>query len=156
MTLYEINDSMLALVNEDGEIEDFEKFEQLQMEREAKIENTGLWIKNELAEADAIKNECDALMKRRNAALHRAERLKEHLARAIEGEKYKSPRLTISWRPSEAVEISPACVEWCMEHGEFLREKPPEIDKAAIKNALKHGGAVPGASLVKRQNIQIK
>lgn len=156
MTLYEINDSMLALVNEDGEIEDFEKFEQLQMEREAKIENTGLWIKNELAEADAIKNECDALMKRRNAALHRAERLKEHLARAIEGEKYKSPRLTISWRESEAVEITPYCEAVCRVDGKFLRHKAPEIDKAAIKATLKEGGTVSGASLVKRQNIQIK
>ena len=156
MTLYEINDSMLALVNEDGEIEDFEAFEQLQMEREAKIENMGLWIKNLLAEAEAIKNERDALKKREDAVLHRADRLKEHLSRAISGEKFKSPRLAISWRPSEAVEITPECDAWCREHGEYLREKPPEIDKAAIKNALKQGGAVPGASLVKRQNIQIK
>ena len=156
MTLYEINDSMLALVNEDGEIEDFEKFEQLQMERETKIENMGLWIKNLLAEAEAIKNERDALRKREDALVHRADRLKEHLSRAISGEKFTSARLAISWRPSEAVEITPECEAWCREHGEYLREKPPEIDKAAIKNALKQGGTVVGASLVKRQNIQIK
>lgn len=156
MTLYEINDAMDALVDENGEIVDYETFAALDMERDEKIENTGLLIKNSLAEADAIKAERDALKKREDAARNLADRLKEHLTRALCGEKFKSARLAISWRPSEAVEITPECEEWCREHGEYLREKPPEIDKAAIKNALKQGAHVEGASLVKRQNIQIK
>ena len=156
MTIYEIDDAIRALVDEDGEIGDYEAFEALQMERDAKIENTGLWIKELLAEADAIKKERDALKEREDAAKRKAERLKELLGYALGGEKFKTARLSISWRESEAVEITPECEAWCREHGEYLREKPPEIDKAAIKNALKQGGAVIGASLVKRQNIQIK
>lgn len=156
MTIYEIDEAIRNLVNEDGEIGDYEAFEALQMERDAKIENTGLWIKELLAEADAIKKERDALKEREDAAKRKAERLKELLGYALGGEKFKTARLAISWRESEAVEITPVCDAWCREHGEFLREKPPEIDKAAIKNALKQGGTVFGASLVKRQNIQIK
>jgi hypothetical protein len=156
MTIYEIDDAIRALVDEDGEIGDYEAFEALQMERDAKVENTGLWIKELLAEADAIKKERDALKEREDAAKRKAERLKELLGYALGGEKFKTARLVISWRESEAVEVTPECEAWCREHGEFLREKPPEIDKAAIKNALKQGGAVIGASLVKRQNIQIK
>ena len=156
MTIYEIDDAIRALVDVDGEIGDYEAFEALQMEREAKIENTGLWIKELLAEADAIKKERDALKEREDAAKRKAERLKELLGYALGGDRFKTARLAISWRESEAVEITPECDAWCREHGEYLREKPPEIDKAAIKNALKQGVAVIGASLVKRQNIQIK
>ena len=156
MTIYEIDDAIRALVDEDGEIGDYEAFEALQMERDAKIENTGLWIKELLAEADAIKKERDALKEREDAAKRKAERLKELLGYALGGEKFKSPRLAISWRKSEAVEISPACEAWCREHGEYLRYRAPEIDNAAIKDVLKKGGIVHGASLVKRQNIQIK
>ena len=156
MTIYEIDDAIRALVDEDGEIGDYEAFEALQMERDAKIENTGLWIKELLAEADAIKKERDALKEREDAARRKAERLKGYLAQALGGEKFKTARVAISWRESEAVEIAPVCEKWCRELGEYLREKPPEIDKAAIKNALKQGVTVIGASLVKRQNIQIK
>lgn len=156
MTIYEIDDAIRALVNEDGEIGDYEAFEALQMERDAKIENTGLWIKELLAEADAIKKERDALKEREDAAKRKAERLKELLGYALGGEKFKTARLAISWRESEAVEITPYCEAVCRVDGKFLRYKAPEIDKAAIKATLKEGGMVPGASLVKRQNIQIK
>lgn len=156
MTIYEIDDAIRALVDEDGEIGDYEAFETLQMERDAKIENTGLWIKELLAEADAIKKERDALKEREDAAKRKAERLKELLGYALGGEKFKSPRLAISWRKSEAVEITEDCVAYCMLNGRFLRHKDPEIDKAGIKDVLKKGGEIPGASLVTKQNIQIK
>lgn len=156
MTIYEIDDAIRALVNEDGEIEDFEAFEQLHMERDAKIENTGLWIKELLAEADAIKKEREALKEREDAARRKAERLKGYLAQALGGEKFQTARISVSWRKSEAVEITRECEAWCRENGAFLRQKEPDIDKAGIKDALKEGGTVPGASLVTKQNIQIK
>ena len=45
MTLYEIDQSIIGLMNEDGEIADLDAFEALQMERDEKIENIALWIK---------------------------------------------------------------------------------------------------------------
>lgn len=156
MTIYEIDEAIRLLVNEDGEIEDFEAFEQLHMEREKKAENIGLLIKEKKALAADIGDEIAVLRERKAREERDVERLETYLGFVTGGEKLKTARISVSWRTSEAVEITPACEAWCREHGEYLREKPPEIDKAAIKNALKQGGAVPGASLVKRQNIQIK
>ena len=38
---------------------------------------------------------------------------------------------------------------------EYLRFKVPEIDKTALKQALKQGTKIAGVSIVKNQNIQI-
>lgn len=156
MTIYEIDEAIRNLVNEDGEIEDFEAFEQLHMEREKKAENIGLLIKEKKALAADIGDEIATLRERKAREERDVARLETYIGFVTGGEKLKTARISVSWRTSEAVEITPECEEWCREHGEYLREKPPEIDKAAIKNALKQGGVVFGASLVKRQNIQIK
>ena len=55
MTLYEIDKDIQVLINEDGEIEDIERFDALAMERNKKIENVGCWVKNLDAEAAAIR-----------------------------------------------------------------------------------------------------
>ena len=39
---------------------------------------------------------------------------------------------------------------------EYIKVKDPEVDKMALKKALKAGEVIEGASLVKRQNMQIK
>ena len=156
MTIYEIDEAIRNLVNEDGEIEDFEAFEQLHMEREKKAENIGLLIKEKKALAADIGDEIATLRERKAREERDVARLETYLGFVTGGEKLKTARISVSWRTSEAVEITPECEEWCREHGEYLREKPPEIDKAAIKNALKQGAHVEGALLVKRQNIQIK
>lgn len=156
MTIYEIDEAIRNLVNDDGEIENFEAFEALHMEREKKAENIGLLIKEKKALAADIGDEIAVLRERKAQEERDIARLETYLGFVTGGEKLKTARISVSWRTSEAVEITPECDAWCREHGEYLREKPPEIDKAAIKNALKQGGAVPGASLVKRQNIQIK
>lgn len=156
MTIYEIDEAIRNLVNDDGEIENFEAFEALHMEREKKAENIGLLIKEKKALAADIGDEIAVLRERKAQEERDIARLETYLGLVTGCEKLKTARIAVSWRTSEAVEITPECEAWCREHGEYLREKPPEIDKAAIKNALKQGGTVVGASLVKRQNIQIK
>ena len=39
---------------------------------------------------------------------------------------------------------------------QYLRQREPDIDKTAIRDALKWGIDVPGAALVTRKNLQIK
>ena len=47
MTLYEIDSSLMSLVDEEtGEILDKEAFDAVVMERDTKIENVALWVKN--------------------------------------------------------------------------------------------------------------
>ena len=65
MTLYEINNAIIqelegAVDPETGEIVDealLAEYEQLQLDRETKVENVGLYIKNLEADAKAIRDE---------------------------------------------------------------------------------------------------
>ena len=76
MTLYEIDKEIQALITEDGEIEDIERFDALAMERDKKIENIGCWVKNLDAEAASIREEEKALAERRHRLESKAERLR--------------------------------------------------------------------------------
>ena len=110
-------------------------------------------MKDLLAEAEAIKAEEQALAKRRKQAENKADWLKRYVAQALEGEKFKTPRVAISYRTSEAVEI----LDEDLIPEEFLMIKTEyKPDKKAIKDELKVGGEVEGAVLVKRTSLQIK
>lgn len=150
MTLYEIDAELLELVDQEtGELMDYEAFEQLQMARERKIEGMGLWVKDMAAEAKAIKAEEDALKDRREKLEHKRDNLKDYLVRYLDGEKFSTPRVAMSFRKSPAhVELEPDFLDWAKEHNdELLRYKEPEPDKKAIMAALKAGDEIPYARL---------
>lgn len=76
-SIYEIDQEILACIDEEtGEILDAKRLDALQMEREKKLENVACWVKNLLADADAIKAERRQLEEREKAARNKAERLK--------------------------------------------------------------------------------
>lgn len=161
MNLYEVNaqlEAMLEQVDEEtGELTcDLEQLDALMMERDEKLEGLALYVKNKAAEAEAIKAEKQALEKRQKAALNRAERARDFLARMLAGEKFSTPRVAVSWRRSEAVELGPEFLDWAINNDKFIRVKDPEPDKTAIKAAIKAGETVPGAELVTNLNMQIK
>ena len=152
-TLYEIDQAILDCVDmETGEIIDIEKLDQLQMDRGRKIENTALYIKNLLSDAAAIKEEKDKLAERQRVCEGKARRLKGYLSEYLAGEKFKTPKVAISYRRSESVNVSDI---WKIPE-EYLKYKDPEVNKTAIKAVIKSGGEIPGAQLVETQNIQIK
>ena len=94
MTLYEIDEAILACTDQEtGEIIDPEALTALQMERDRKLENVALWVKDLKAEAEAIGNEVKALTARKKAAENKAERLKEWLVTALGGEIFKTSKL---------------------------------------------------------------
>lgn len=157
MTLYEINSEMLNLIDEEtGEVLDYEKFVELNLARDEKIENIGLWIKDLKAEASALKAEKDALAKRQKTAENKAESLTRYLQMMLEGEKFKTPRLSVSYRTSKAVEVDNEFLKWAMSNGEqYLRFKEPEVDKTTLKEALEKG-EVPHAAIVERVGVVIK
>lgn len=164
MRLYEIDEQLAAAIEaafdpETGELlsEDaLEAIDRLQMERDGKIEGVALWVKDLLAEADAVKAEKDKLAKREKQLKDKAERLKGWVGFALQGEKLKTPRVVVSWRSSEAVEYNPEKIDPDHMDPEFIKLPPVELNKTAIKAALKEGRDVPGFWLEKRQNIQIK
>lgn len=167
MKLYDIDQAIMACLESDtAEAVDMEtgeilKLEELQMERKAKLEGVACYIKNTLAEAEALKAEKDALAKRERVARNKAERLKAWLADKLNGEKLNTPKVAISYRTTEAVEITDEdqLVTWALGYGhrDLLTIAAPCANKSAVKDCLKHTDwEIPGAALVQRQHIQIK
>ena len=159
MTIYEIDNEIINCIDmETGEVIDTEKLNELQMERDAKIENVALWIKELKAEAEAIKNEKQALAERQRVAESKAESLKSWLAYALNGEKFKTAKCSVSYRNSESVEVTDEGLEALMrEHEGLLTYKLPEPNKKAIKDAIKNDGlTVEGVQLVQKTSTIIK
>lgn len=163
MKLFDIDERLAACVKldesrvvdtESGEIIDLEAIAALEMERDKKIENLGCWYKNLLAEAEALKAQKNAFAEREKAKNAKAESIKGFLGRYLNGKKFESAKVAMSFRKSEAVEFDAKCIGDVPE--EFLKFKDPELDKVAVKKAIKAGETVPGCELVARQNLQIK
>ena len=153
MTIYEISEAILRCVDaETGEIIDIDRLDKLQMERDAKLENVACWIKDLKAEAEALKNEKQALEKRQKVAENKMESLKKYLAYALDGKAFKSTRASVTFRKSQSVEIADI---YKLDEN-YLRYKEPEADKTAIKEAIKAGKTVAGATLVENTSVTIK
>lgn len=152
-TLYEIDEEILNCVDmETGEIIDVERLGQLQLTREDKVEGIALWIKNLLSDADAIKSEEEKLAQRRKANENKAKNLKEYLSKFLNGQKFKTPKVSISYRKSESVEVT----DISKLDDDYLKFAEPTVDKAKVKKALKAGTVLQGISLIENQNIQIR
>lgn len=160
MTLYELNDTIkkaieLGFDEETGEIFDADALETLELQRDEKIENIALYIKDLTAEAKAIKEEKLALAKRQQTAENHAESLKRYLTKCLDGEKFKTAKVAISYRKSQTVEfIDGFDVNQLPE--QYQRRVDPEADKTALKDALKEGKEIYGVYLAEHNNTIIK
>lgn len=153
-SLYEIDKSILECIDrETGEMIDPDRLEALFMERNQKIENVALWIKNLQSDAMAFKAEKEAFAARQKAAEAKVESLKAWLENALHGEKFSSARCAVQWKPSESVMITNEAILPKKYLAKTITFKP---DKNAIKLAIRAGMKVKGAELVKTMNPQIK
>lgn len=170
MTLYDIDAQIAAL---DGAAEDdmlidaetgelvsvSQALDALRMEREEKLENVACWVKNLSAEADAIREEENRLVKRRKAAETKAANLKSWLLAAMTREdgttdKLKTGRVAVSVKrnPPNTVVDDEEMLPW-----EYKTVKQIVAqDKAAIKAAILAGEEVPGAHLEYGRSVVIK
>lgn len=162
MTLYEIDrqlEDMIAnaIDMETGEIIfTDEDIEALQMERDRKIENIALYVKNQEAMASALREEEKNLASRRRSCESKAERLKEYLKHALNGERFTTVKCDIKFRRSNSLEVSPEFIEWAQKNREdLLRYKLPEVDKSAVTKALKDE-EIPFVGLVEKIGVTIK
>lgn len=158
---------MRKLYEIDKDIEDFEweidldtgeilnptALDDLQMEREAKIEGVALKVKNLTAELDAVKHEKANFDSRAKSLEKEIEGYKEFLTYALQGEKFSTPKVAMSFRKSESVLIKDEYLipdDYC----EFTVMRRP--NKTNLKKALKDGKEIMGVELLEKQNIQIK
>ena len=162
MTLYEIDKAIQealegAVDPESGEIIDEEllaAYDQLRMDRDQKVENIGLYIKNLEADAAAIKAEAKNLTARAKAAENKAEHLRNYMQFCLNGRKFQSPRLSVSSRRSQKVEVDQNRLFEIPD--DYLRYKDPEVDKKRVSEALKAGEDIPGCTLVDSVSMIIK
>lgn len=153
MTLYEIDQQLLDCIDlETGEIIDAEKLNALMMERDEKIEKVALWIKELKAEAEALKAEKQSFAERQKAAENKIESLKKWLADALNGEKFKTTKVAVSFRKTKSVDVPDV---FALDEN-FVKYAEPTADKAAIKKAIEAGETVKGAQLVENVSISIK
>lgn len=164
--LYEIDDVLRqaiaaaeqAVDTETGELpEDWAEFlTTVQMERDEKALGVACYVRELLAEADAVKAEKDRLTKRQRALENQAERVKAYLAAFVpQGEKLKDGRVQVSWRKSESVQVDVPAEQLPTMYQRVIPEQR-EPDKTALKDAIKTGAQIPGVQLVTKQNIQIR
>ncbi len=153
--LYDIDQAILACVDlETGEIVDPEALSNLMMERNAKVENVALWVKNLRSDAAAYKAQKEVFALREEKALAKAEKLETWLANACGGEKFSTAMCEVSFRKSESVEI----LDEKQIPTEYIRttvKTTTSPDKTAIKKAIKSGQTIGGCALVQKLNTKI-
>lgn len=152
MKLFEIDQAIMDCVNEDGEVIDVERLNELEMEREAKIEAVCLWKKEFDAEAKALDEEIKKLQQRKKIDVSKSDYLNKWVGMALNGTKFKTPRVAVSYRHSTATEfdgdVNDLAEEYC------TIKKTPSL--TAIKEALENGVVIDGARLVERESVIIK
>lgn len=154
MKLYEIDQRIAECIDmETGEVTDFEKLNTLEIERTQKLENIALAYKNAKAEAAALKAEKEAFAEREKRAKSRMDWLSGYLKFVLDGEKFKTTKVEVSFRRSEAVCVECEALDLPQE---YLTCKDPEPNKTAIKEALKAGIEIEGCHIESRVNISVK
>lgn len=162
MKLYEIDRAIEELTSsfdpETGEaLFDEAAFEALALQREQAIEDLALSVKNYTAEAKAIREEAAALTERARRAEKSAESAKRYLAYVLNGEKYSSPRASVSWRRSSSVKPDDGFIDWAKANrDDLLRYKDPEPNLTDIKRALDSGEDIPFVHLETKTSAVIR
>lgn len=166
MKLYEVANDYLALMQaiENDELPEeaiADTLEAIKGEVEIKADNIACLLKNIESDIKAIKDEETRLAERRKAKEKSYERIKLYLSDTLQKlgiNKVETARNNIAFRKSESVEIDEdTFFSWAQKNrDDLLTYSDPKPNKTEIKRALKGGAEIVGASLVNKQNIQIK
>ena len=158
MKLYEIRSELEFVLDsvqvdeETGEILGAsDTLDKIEKNLEEKALNTAKYIKNQLAEAKAIREEEIELADRRKVIENKAEYWKKYLAYNLKGEKYQDSQVAISWLKSQSIVIDPNVVI-----STVYSKVKIEPDKVKMKKAIKSGEKINGVELITKSNIQIK
>lgn len=157
MNLYQIKQEIEQAINEcvdfeTGEIIDSERLDKLNMELNEKRENIALYIKNMVADSKAIDEEIKILTQRKKSINNKVDWLKSYLADDLQGNKFETAKVVVSFRKSKAIDIQPNA----NIPDEFLILQEPKPDKTALKKAIQAGAVINGVSIVEKSNISIK
>lgn len=164
-TLYEIAQEYRQVADAlmDADVDEQTLADTLEGERwplEVKATNYGMVIRNIQATAEAIKAAEEQMAERRKTLERRVDWLKHQLKTNLELagiNRIESPHfvITVQKNSVESVEID----ELALLPSEYWRQlppPPPEVDRTAIKAAIKAGVDVPGARLTQGTHLRIR
>lgn len=159
-SLYELNARILTFEMEfdsDGVWCNEDVLDALQMERDEKIEQICLWIKNLRAEAQMVTAEAKNLTDRAKKLTNKADNLERYVALNLGGDKFETSKVKVGWRKSESVEIINAdAVPERFVKNEVVKTPIKDSIKKYLKGLEDEGKTVPWARLVNKLNMQIK
>lgn len=155
-TLYELTGQFLDIYN--LELDEETKLDTLdsidwETEYETKVENYIKVMKNLEADIEARKNEIKRLTELNKADEKKKEHLKDTLSASMSltgHERVDTPLFKVSFRKSQAVEVDETVLS------EAYKIATWKADKKRLKEDLKNGLEIIGASLVERKNLNIR
>ena len=142
----------------------FDTLDGIEGEFDIKAENIACYIKQLSGDVELLKKEKASIDRRKKAKENQLESMKRYLLECMKKTKrlkIETPKAKISVKNNQETsrfENEKAFIKMCMEKNleEYLRYKDPEINKTAVKNALRSGEIVPGAQLERTQSLIIK
>ena len=153
-TLYEINRDIMSCIDlESGEIIDYQKLEKLQLDKQTKMENIALWIKNIRSDIKAYEDEEKAFKNKKDAARRQLDSLESLLGAELAGEKFKTAKVSVYYTKRTAVEVSDLAVEALPK--KYLRVSISPA-KQELKKALENGEVIEGCQLVESTSMVIR
>ena len=155
-TLYELTGQFLDIYN--LELDEETKLDTLdsidwETEYETKVEKYIKVMKNLEADVEARKNEIKRLTELNKADEKKKEHLKDTLSASMSltgHERVDTPLFKVSFRKSQAVEVDETVLP------EAYKMATWKVDKKRLKEDLKNGLEIIGASLVERKNLSIR
>ena len=162
MNIYQIQNEfqliISEIINNEGEITpELETALQInQSQLQSKAVDYSYVIKSLDSDCDAIDNEIKRLQQLKKVRTNLAERLKNTISDAMnlyEVEKIETPLIKLSFRNSESIEITnESQLDACF----IVTKTVTSPDKKAIKDAIKSGVLVEGATISYNKNLQIR
>ena len=135
-----------------GEHLDVDALQELAAESREKVENIGLFIKNEEAKAKAIGDELRGLQIRKKSHENRVEALKRYLLKFGGGENVETARVCVKFSAGRESTV----IDNPEEVPESYRIYTFKPNKTEIKKAIKAGETIPGAHLERKPSVSIK
>jgi hypothetical protein len=164
LKIHDINEEMQALdglldswaSNHDGDITDFplnDELDRLEGERNEKLLNLAVWVKDLKGQAEAWNKEIKRLQAGQKALINKSERIKEFIDYNLQkGEKLSDVRASLSYRKSTQVvlDVQPEDLP------AGLKKISLTVDKTAIKEYLKTHPDCKLAHMQENHSLQIK
>lgn len=142
---------------ETGEWINEDEWNEIQMSKEEKIENTALVIKNKMYLLEALKSEKKSIEERIKVLTNEIERLKYRIGVSLGYTKFETPKVKIGWRKSESLIVKdvdkiPKKYLKVEKSTKFLKEEA----KKYLKSIQGTNKKCDWAELEEKQNMQLK